>query len=89
MLSIRFSILKTIREQDPLKQGLKQISDIVEIHNRGDSRARSTKTRIETKTGSVIQQSKIIREQDPLKQGLKLEGTAFPIGVIKFASKIH
>ncbi len=35
------------------------------------SRARSIKTRIETKAAKAIPGSKWIREQDPLKQGLK------------------
>ena len=61
-----------IREQDPLKQGLKRffnysISEIIKY-----SRARSIKTRIETSVqfGRQFYQY-LIREQDPLKQGLK------------------
>jgi len=36
-----------------------------------DSRARSTKTRIETTNWQIDDSAKWIREQDPLKQGLK------------------
>ena len=65
--------MNQIREQDPLKQGLKpaQPEAVEKILN--DSRARSIKTRIETSSlpvdSSAVTQ---IREQDPLKQGLKL-----------------
>ena len=38
-----------IREQDPLKQGLKLIHSPSRLHTDQYSRARSTKTRIETK----------------------------------------
>ena len=38
-----------------------------------DSRARSTKTRIETTSQVAQYHRKAIREQDPLKQGLKLQ----------------
>ena len=62
-----------IREQDPLKQGLKLHVQLYHSDNHNNSRARSTKTRIETLqycTYSSINYD--IREQDPLKQGLKL-----------------
>ena len=66
-----FSLL-FIREQDPLKQGLKL--GLVGSSRAGttNSRARSIKTRIETVVVGVdpAATSKI-REQDPLKQGLK------------------
>ena len=61
-----------IREQDPLKQGLKLKNLSFSNPSYGNSRARSTKTRIET---IYCQYShghyQVIREQDPLKQGLK------------------
>ena len=42
-------IISLIREQDPLKQGLKhQRLNLQEVNYHSDSRARSTKTRIET-----------------------------------------
>ena len=61
-----------IREQDPLKQGLKQDMWQALTCPRPDSRARSTKTRIETELDKMFQDPLFkIREQDPLKQGLK------------------
>jgi len=61
-----------IREQDPLKQGLKLIMVGEDKPEKSDSRARSTKTRIETNYSSWCECCKCwIREQDPLKQGLK------------------
>ena len=67
-----------IREQDPLKQGLKLFLIpffLIIVHY---SRARSTKTRIETFTATdgVHLTDHGIREQDPLKQGLKPYGPA-------------
>ena len=61
-----------IRKQDPLKQGLKQIAaDFKRSHNH-HSKARSTKTRIETPNLSFCRLlPSEIRKQDPLKQGLK------------------
>ena len=62
-----------IREQDPLKQGLKHCIVLSCTNETSNSRARSIKTRIETPHRS--QDNPIdepIREQDPLKQGLKL-----------------
>ncbi len=61
-----------IREQDPLKQGLKPRYDQEVRDKSTDSRARSTKTRIETISIRVQTDFHKIREQDPLKQGLKL-----------------
>ena len=62
-----------IREQDPLKQGLKHILKNAFDKYDGDSRARSTKTRIETSVDNYQgTEEDWIREQDPLKQGLKL-----------------
>ena len=61
-----------IREQDPLKQGLKLCILYILSWRSFYSRARSTKTRIETLL--LRERVKIltgIREQDPLKQGLK------------------
>ena len=63
-----------IREQDPLKQGLKPKKARIQELMRDDSRARSIKTRIETSVH--VQRTDYqapIREQDPLKQGLKLK----------------
>ena len=59
-----------IREQDPLKQGLKLNHFSVFDSLRKYSRARSIKTRIETFSPSIMHFFSI-REQDPLKQGLK------------------
>ncbi len=79
-----------IREQDPLKQGLKPGKLSVNLHGAGHSRARSIKTRIETELQYGTQQCSIIREQDPLKQGLKQYFTLFRApSMIVFASKIH
>jgi len=62
-----------IREQDPLKQGLKQSLPSAVMPGRYDSRARSIKTRIETSNlTNLTHEIVTIREQDPLKQGLKL-----------------
>ena len=61
-----------IREQDPLKQGLKQIHACNSLIVCNHSRARSTKTRIETLQFVKCTLKYQIREQDPLKQGLKL-----------------
>ena len=49
------------------------------------SRARSTKTRIETPVCLYGQHMEFIREQDPLKQGLKqpLSTGLFPISIIR------
>ena len=70
---------KKIREQDPLKQGLKPIFTCAHCDTFKDSRARSTKTRIETETLKILHyKDRIIREQDPLKQGLKLLSTSLP-----------
>ena len=70
----------SIREQDPLKQGLKP--EGLENHcilPHTNSRARSTKTRIETGFDSpdCYNIPFDIREQDPLKQGLKPKDTAW------------
>ena len=62
---------KLIREQDPLKQGLKHLKGPVIPWIFRNSRARSTKTRIETIFSECNVDSITIREQDPLKQGLK------------------
>ena len=70
--SRKFDLNFIIREQDPLKQGLKPPGVGVITGLLPNSRARSTKTRIETI--SVDWNDTIcdfIREQDPLKQGLK------------------
>ena len=62
-----------IREQDPLKQGLKHQPGSCQTRKNENSRARSTKTRIETTLFRTYNRVPgIIREQDPLKQGLKL-----------------
>ena len=65
-----------IREQDPLKQGLKRLVFAFLWSCINDSRARSTKTRIET-IFRIVDSLLFyhIREQDPLKQGLKRLGT--------------
>ena len=60
-----------IREQDPLKQGLKLIFAMPAASNPIHSRARSIKTRIETYPVVLFVYINSIREQDPLKQGLK------------------
>ena len=61
-----------IREQDPLKQGLKRYQLFIIREIRFYSRARSIKTRIETFSHIEYDLKFTIREQDPLKQGLKL-----------------
>ena len=80
-----------IREQDPLKQGLKPKLAHSKPGAPQDSRARSTKTRIETFFGpGLYPKRRGIREQDPLKQGLKLVLHGIPATrIILFASKIH
>ena len=89
-----FRFCLVIHEQDPLKQGLKHHwLDLVFVII-CNSRARSTKTRIETfLTHDGKKKVGLIHEQDPLKQGLKLHGTQW-IGEREtaetvFASKIH
>ncbi|AAM33066.1 hypothetical protein MM_3370 [Methanosarcina mazei Go1] len=74
-------LLVFIREQDPLKQGLKQSVQFFSCQVvDGYSRARSTKTRIETKEDlDYLKEHNIIREQDPLKQGLKRDEYYFII----------
>ena len=63
----------SIRKQDPLKQGLKQSWIWIWNQYRQHSKARSTKTRIETEfDNSIWINIENIRKQDPLKQGLKL-----------------
>jgi len=83
--------LESIREQDPLKQGLKRCNELKPGCSIRNSRARSIKTRIETYERYMLQISrKHIREQDPLKQGLKhfwVFNCIFSFQ--KFASKIH
>ncbi len=61
-----------IRKQDPLKQGLKRDSVCGVFVSPCNSKARSTKTRIETTDWAGNRYVSIIRKQDPLKQGLKL-----------------
>ncbi len=78
-----------IREQDPLKQGLKPPIHMISPLILYDSRARSTKTRIETQFLLLLEYTDIIREQDPLKQGLKRFSNGSISILIKFASKIH
>jgi len=63
-----------IREQDPLKQGLKPHHRGIMHRKKFYSRARSIKTRIETTQSVICHFKSPIREQDPLKQGLKLAG---------------
>ncbi len=70
-------VVKGIREQDPLKQGLKLLGNCSTEGNALHSRARSTKTRIETDFVDDIGFCEGIREQDPLKQGLKLHFPEF------------
>ena len=86
-----FLFARFIREQDPLKQGLKRHTLCIITRSLGYSRARSIKTRIETITyrlyASVLHS---IREQDPLKQGLKPTGLDSTTEALSgFASKIH
>ncbi len=82
--------IQLIREQDPLKQGLKPPIHMISPLILYDSRARSTKTRIETQFLLLLEYTDIIREQDPLKQGLKLQySTGIPAPRLSFASKIH
>ena len=65
-------LLKSIREQDPLKQGLKPSKRASPFTGFSNSRARSIKTRIETVViPCESEELAKIREQDPLKQGLK------------------
>jgi len=64
--------IQPIREQDPLKQGLKLHWNLYRPFSKQYSRARSIKTRIETPIYIFLQYYyNMIREQDPLKQGLK------------------
>jgi len=71
-------VLWIIREQDPLKQGLKHKGKDNMTETITDSRARSIKTRIETQRSSRKHPKRfLIREQDPLKQGLKLTVTTY------------
>ena len=70
--------------QDPLKQGLKLDNFRSCYMYSNNSNARSTKTRIETKTqfykAMIIL---IIRMQDPLKQGLKPETVGCDVGIFE------
>ena len=71
-MRIVFCVMRMrIREQDPLKQGLKPSPARQKENLDRYSRARSIKTRIETRESWVHRRHNIIREQDPLKQGLK------------------
>ena len=60
-----------IRKQDPLKQGLKRCRMNAVNISIQHSKARSTKTRIETLHSDRNGGYGSIRKQDPLKQGLK------------------
>ena len=81
-----------IREQDPLKQGLKQrvrwAAVLATTHIREQD---PLKQGLKPFLSEKLKQSVTIREQDPLKQGLKLHliqstGTSL---TLRFASKIH
>ena len=79
-----------IREQDPLKQGLKLC---VTTPKGSDSVIREQdplKQGLKLSLIRLISATSLIREQDPLKQGLKHFGLLYIIlPRARFASKIH
>ena len=82
---------QTIREQDPLKQGLKPGVAVLSIASYPKIREQDPlKQGLKLDYLEACNQVIIIREQDPLKQGLK--PIYMPNGLAagtKFASKIH
>ena len=80
--------VKLIREQDPLKQGLKHIVN----QKTAEKRIREQdplKQGLKLNTTMKKQATKTIREQDPLKQGLKHKCLTDYSCIFEFASKIH
>ena len=82
---------KQIREQDPLKQGLKQVSAVVfftvETIREQDPLKQGLKLKNPKMLVVIISK---IREQDPLKQGLKHGRWSIECGALSlFVSKIH
>ena len=73
-LGLRRLLRRVLREPDPRKQGLKPLLRSNDNHGvLQSSRARSTKTRIETQRSASWPAGVILREPDPRKQGLKPE----------------
>jgi len=70
MLTIRF--FKLVREQHPLKQGLRLLNSTTSFTFSPCQIATSIKTRIETPSQLASGSLCKVREQHPLKQGLRL-----------------
>ena len=79
-----------IREQDPLKQGLKPVTGVLSLRQKTIREQDPLKQGLKLFHCLYYVQSYIIREQDPLKQGLKQEMAEDIINEHeKFVSKIH
>ena len=82
--------MSSIREQDPLKQGLKQSFERLKSWEQSIREQDPLKQGLKLNDCPCKVKTSVIREQDPLKQGLKL---GIGINIIKlffrFASKIH
>jgi len=79
-----------IREQDPLKQGLKQTGAYIDCDELRIREQDPLKQGLKRNASISLTPFLLIREQDPLKQGLKLcmTKTEQVIGLL-FESKIH
>ena len=70
--TVSSAIIRAIREQDPLKQGLKQARKRKRTKQKNIREQDPLKQGLKLISGYGLQSLKRIREQDPLKQGLKL-----------------
>ena len=72
MLVQLLNLVCRVREQHPLKQGLRPRLKLLQVHWQWGQRATSIKTRIETSASPLaVGFSVTVREQHPLKQGLR------------------